>query len=198
MLITPPIAIPKSLRVTDEQFLAFVQANPDLRLERTATGELVVMALTGSESGFYNAELTGECVLWNRQRRAGKIFDSSTGFRLPNGAIRTPDVAWVAQARWDALLPEEQQGFAPLCPDFVIELRSQTDIRSEVEMKMQEYIDNGCRLGWLIDPQTQTVSIYRPGQAVVAQSWTTPLSGERVLPGLVVNLEYLFGDRITT
>lgn len=194
MVSTIPVNLPRQLRVTDEQFLQFVKANPDLRLERTATGELIILAPTGSEGGGYNAELTGEMVFWNRRVSFGKIFDSSTGFRLPNGAIRSPDVAWVAGDRWNALTPDQRKGFAPICPDFVIELVSETDTFEALQAKMLEYSENGCRLGWLINPKTETVEIYRPGQPVETLSFFTPLSGEDVLPGLILNLQTIFHD----
>ncbi|QZZ22747.1 Uma2 family endonuclease [Leptothermofonsia sichuanensis E412] len=194
MVSSVPVHIPKSLRVTDDQFLEIVKANPELRLERTATGELIVMTPTGSESGNYNSELTTDVTLWNRQHPTGKVFDSSTGFRLPNGAIRSPDIAWVASDRWNALTTEQRKGFAPICPDFVIELVSETDTLEDIQAKMQEYIENGCRLGWLINPRTKTVEIYRPSQPPVTVSFSTPLSGEDVLPGFVLNLQTIFQD----
>lgn len=203
-MATPtPVYIPKTLRVSDEQFLKLTAANPELRMERAVTGELIVMPPTGSETGNYNSELTTDVTLWNRQQRLGKVFDSSSGFRLPNGAIRSPDVAWVAQSRWDALTPEQKQGFAPLCPDFVIELQSQSDDMETLRHKMQEYIENGCRLGWLIVPGTRTVEIYRStDQASSAEqvsseilSFTQILSGETVLPGLELNLQRLFPEK---
>lgn len=194
MLTTIPVHLPKTLHVTDDQFIAFVQANPDLKLERTATGELVVMSPTGSESGNRNSELTADVTLWNRQARLGKVFDSSTGFRLPNGATRSPDVAWVKQECWDALTPEQRQGFAPLCPDFVIELMSKTDEVAILQDKMQEYMENGCRLGWLIMPQTQTVAIYRQGLESETISFTQKLSGESILPGFELDLQALFAQ----
>ncbi len=166
MVTTLPLRIPKQLRVTHEQFFELAKANPELRLESTASGELVVMPPTGSESGYFKSELTTEVGLWNRQASSGKVFDSSTGFRLPNGAIRSPDVAWVAQERWQALTSEQRRGFAPLCPDFVIELVSQSDDLDAVQAKMVEYRENGYRLGWLIDPEARTAAIYRPGQPV--------------------------------
>lgn len=192
MVTSIPVHIPESLRVTNEQFLEFVKANPDLRLERTATGELIIMAPTGSEGGNYNAELNVDVGIWNRQYAKGKVFDSSSGFRLPNGAIRSPDVAWVEQSRWDALTPEQRKGFAPLCPDFVIELLSETDDLAVLQAKMQEYLDNGCQLGWLINPKARTVVIYRPQRSPEVVEFRTPLSGEAVLPGFQVNLELLF------
>ncbi|HEY9645990.1 MAG TPA: Uma2 family endonuclease [Chroococcidiopsis sp.] len=192
-MATPiPLLIPKTLRLTDAQFLEFVRANPDLRLERTATGELIAMSPTGSETGNYNSELTADITLWNRQQRLGKVFDSSSGFRLPNGAIRSPDVAWVAQSRWNALTLEQQQGFAPLCPDFVIELMSKSDDQTTLQLKMQEYLDNGCQLGWLIVPTARTVGIYRPQHPPEMVDFETPLYGEPVLPGFILNLQAIF------
>jgi len=192
MAISPAVKIPSSMHVTDEQFRQLARANPDLRMERTAEGVLIVMPPTGSEGGNYNAELNADVVIWNRQTQLGKVFDSSTGFHLPNGAIRAPDIAWVAQQRWDTLTPEQRKGFAPLCPDFIIELASETDDLDDLRAKMQEYLDNGCRLGWLIDPKTHQAEIYRPGQpAEVLQSLAT-LDGEDVLPGFVLNLREVF------
>lgn len=194
MLTSIPVQLPRTLRVTEAQFLEIVRANPELRLERQATGELIIMSPTGSESGHYNSELTTDVGLWNRQNSGGKVFDSSSGFRLPNGAIRSPDVAWVAQDRWEALTSEQRKGFAPLCPDFVIELLSATDDLVELQGKMQEYLDNGCRLGWLINPKARTVEIYRSQQAVEIVSFSTLLSGEAVLPGFQLNLQLLFTE----
>ncbi|MBD2429293.1 Uma2 family endonuclease [Phormidium sp. FACHB-1136] len=191
MLATVAVHLPKTLRVSEDQFGAIVQANPDLRLELTATGELIAMSPTGSESGSYNSELTADVAIWNRRTKLGKVFDSSSGFRLPNGAIRSPDVAWVALERWAALSPDQRQGFAPLCPDFVIELRSATDDVATLQNKMQEYIDNGCRLGWLVNPKTRTVEVYRPDAAPETVPFTATLSGESVLPGFELNLHSL-------
>ena len=186
------VKVPPKLKVTDEQFMQLVQANPDLRMERTAQGELIVMAPTGSESGHYNAELTTDFTLWNRQTRLGKVFDSSTGFKLPNGATRAPDTAWVKQERWDALTPEQRKGFAPLCPDFVLELASETDDLDILKAKMQEYIENGCQLAWLIIPKTRQVEIYRLNHPVEVLQAPATLSGEAVLPGLILDLQAIF------
>jgi Uma2 family endonuclease len=157
-----PIHLPRTLRCTQEQFVELVKANPELRWELTAQGEVIVMPPTGSETGNYNSELIANFVIWNRQSQLGKVFDSSTGFRLPNGAIRSPDVAWIAQERWAQLSPEQRRTFAPICPDFVVELVSPTDDVNALEAKMQEYIENGCRLGWLVNPQKRQVTVYRP------------------------------------
>ncbi|MGB3311496.1 MAG: Uma2 family endonuclease [Nodosilinea sp.] len=192
MTTTLAINLPNALRVSDEQFLQFVKANPDLRLERAATGELIIMAPTGSESGSYNFELGIDLGNWNRRSKLGKAFDSSSGFRLPNGAIRSPDIAWVSLDRWNALPPDQRQGFAPLCPDFVIELRSPTDDLATLQTKMREYLDNGCELGWLIDPQRRLAEIYRPGQSVESLPFSASLSGGRILPGFNLDLQSIF------
>lgn len=202
MTTTLAINLPEALRVSDEQFLQFVKANPDLRLERTATGELNIMAPTGSESGSYNFELGIDLGNWNRKFKLGKAFDSSSGFRLPNGAIRSPDVAWVTIERWNTLPHDQRQGFAPLCPDFVIELRwrsqscglSPTDDLATLQAKMQEYLDNGCELGWLIDPQRRLVEVYRPGQSMESLPFSAILSGGSILPGFELDLQSIFPE----
>lgn len=174
--------------LTDEQFYKLCRTNRDLRFERTAAGELIVMSPAGSKSGNRNASLTSQVWIWNKQTGSGKVFDSSTGFRLQNKAIRSPDVAWVELERWNALTAEQQEKFAPLCPDFVIELRSMTDELKPLQLKMQEYLDNGLRLGWLIDPQTGRVEIYRPEAEIEVVQSPAHLSGEEVLPGFVLSL----------
>ena len=163
------IELPKTigLYVTQEQFAALAAANRDLRLERTAHGELIVNPPTGWETGERNTSLTGQLYRWYEENEnLGKAFDSSTGFILPNGATRSPDASWVSQERWEALTPEQKGTFANICPDFVVELRSSSDSLKSLQAKMREYIDNGARLGWLIDPQQRRVEIYRPGLAV--------------------------------
>ncbi len=178
--------------MTDDQFYEFCQLNRDLRIERTATGELMIMPPTGGESGKRNADLTIDLGLWNRQTKLGIVFDSSTGFKLPNGAERSPDAAWVRLDRWTALTAQQRKRFPPICPDFIIELRSETDSLVTLQEKMQEYLDNGLHLGWLIDPKTQKVEIYRPGQAVEVLPSPPTLSGEDVLPGFVLDLKPIF------
>ena len=179
-----------SLRVTPEQFAALAAANRELHLERTATGELIVSPPTGGNTGRRNWSITGELYLWWRNaQEPGEAFDSSTGFELPNGANRSPDAAWVSQARWDALSPAQQEGFIPLCPDFVVELRSKNDTLKDLRSKMAEYIENGAQLGWLMDPKNKRVEIYRPGQAVEVLTNPIALSGETVLPGFNLSLE---------
>jgi Uma2 family endonuclease len=188
---TLSIELPKTigLYVTQEQFAALAAANRDLRLERTAQGELIVNPPTGWETGRRNWSISGELYLWWRNAgEPGEAFDSSTGFILPNGATRAPDASWVSQERWDALTPEQKGTFANICPDFVVELRSSSDTLKSVQEKMREYIDNGAKLGWLIDPQHRRVEIYRLGLAVEVLENPAKLLGEAVLPDFVLNL----------
>ncbi len=177
---------------TSEEFAVLAASYPDLRMELTKEGEIIIMPPAGGETGSKNADLTADLVVWNRVEKAGKVFDSSTGFVLPNGAKRSPDASWVPIMEWEALSPEERQQFLPLCPDFLIELRSRTDRLSTVQKKMREYMENGARLGWLLDPKSQRVEIYRPGQEVEILDSPASLSGEDVLPGFVLSLEGIF------
>lgn len=179
------------IKLTDEQFEQLAATNHDLRLELTTKRELVIMPPTGGETGERNLDIEGQLWYWNRQTKLGKAFNSSTGFRLPNGATRSPDAAWIIQSRWDALTPQERKKFPPLCPDFVVELLSETDDWEEGQAKMQEYSENGIRLGWLIDPKTKQVGIYRSGQNIEVLDPTT-LSGEDVLPGFILDLQPIF------
>jgi Uma2 family endonuclease len=176
------------VHLTDEQFYDLCMANRDLKLERNKEGELIVVSPVGGESGNQEADLIVDVGIWNRQTQLGKVFSSSTIFRLPNGAERSPDVAWVQLERWEALTPEQRVKFPPLVPDFAIELRSQTDRLKPLQEKMLEYLENGLRLGWLIDPQGQQVEIYRPGKPVEVVRLPAKLSGESVLPGFVLTL----------
>jgi Uma2 family endonuclease len=175
------------VRLTREQFYELCKVNHALRLERSSTGELILMPPTGWESGKRNADLTTDLTLWNRKAQLGIVFDSSTGFSLPNGADRSPDVAWVAKSRIEAIAPDPAQ-FLPLAPDFVIELRSATDKLITLERKMAEYRDCGVRLGWLIDPQEKRVGIYRLGRPTEYLNQPEQLVGEDVLPGFVLTL----------
>lgn len=179
-------------RLSHEQFKQLVAANPDAFLELTKAGELVVMSPTGGETGERNDEISFQLRAWNKQTQLGKTFNSSTGFALPNGATRSPDASWVSLSRWNALSSNERQSFPPLCPDFVIELRSPSDSLKDLRDKMQEYIDNGASLGWLLDPISKVVEIYRPGQPVEVLTNPTQLSGENVLPGFVLDLQGIF------
>ncbi|MEH1991886.1 Uma2 family endonuclease [Nostoc sp.] len=189
------VALPSTLKLkidlTDEQFFQMCQKNRDYRFERTASGELLIMPPTGSDTGNRNFDMVVELGIWNKQTKLGKGFDSSTGFTLPNGAERSPDVSWVKIERWNALTAEQQEKFAPICPDFVVELRSRTDSLKELQEKMQEYIENGTQLGWLIDRKNKRVEIYRPGKDVEILDNPTSLSGENVLPGFVLDLQQI-------
>lgn len=180
------------IRLTDEQFYQLCQTNRDLRLERTATKEIIVMAPSGGETGDREGEIFFQVKAWNNQNLSGKVFSPSTGFRLPNGAIRSPDTCWLPLEHWEALTSEQRQKFPPLCPDFVVELRSASDELQPLQEKMQEYLNNGLRLGWLIDPQNRQVEIYRPGIAVEVLQAPLTLSGEDVLPGFVLNLSGIY------
>ncbi|MBD2329889.1 Uma2 family endonuclease [Alkalinema sp. FACHB-956] len=175
-----------------QPFYEFCRSNPDLRVERTAQGEVLVMAPTDSDTGNRLFNLVGQVGIWIEQDGTGLGFDSSAGFTLPNGATRSPDVSWIRRDRWEALTPEEQQSFAPLCPDFVIELKSASDRLEALQAKMQEYIDNGAQLGWLIDRQAQLVWIYRPNQAVEILDHPEMVIGDPELPGLGVNLRSIW------
>lgn len=186
--MNPLVQIPRTFKVTQSQFEQLALANRDVSMERTADGVLIVMAPTGGTTGRRNAGLTAQIWNWNQTHPLGEVFDSSTIFRLPNGANRSPDVAWVSAERWSELSSEDQDRFPPLCPDFVVELRSKTDSLQELRDKMQEYVENGCRLGWLIDPQGKQVEIYRIGQKPEVIDSPPSLSGETVLPGFVCEM----------
>lgn len=182
--------------ITQESFEQLCREQPDRFIERTAQGELVEMSSVGGEGSSAEADLITDLNIWNRQTQLGKVFSSQGGFRLPIGSTRAPDVAWVTQDRWEALTPEERIQFPPICPDFVIELRSQSisegrikpQSLTELRHRMMEYVASGLRLGWLINPQDQQVEIYRAGQAVEVVAMPTVLSGEAVLPGFVLSL----------
>ncbi|MEG4504674.1 Uma2 family endonuclease [Microcoleus sp. F6_B4] len=180
------------IKLSSEQFYQLCEENPDLKLERNANGELIAMPPTGGETGKTNSKFNLQIGLWNEQTELGEVFDSSTGFTLPNKADRSPDASWVEKSRWSALTPEQREKFIPLCPDFVIELVSPSDSLKKTQEKMQEYIENGCRLGWLINRKKREVEIYRPGQNVEVLQSPLTLSGENVLPGFVLNLQKIW------
>ena len=186
------LQIPQSLKFTDDKFVEMVAANQDLRLELSSQGKLSIMSPTGGETGDRNLELGGQVWFWNRQKGLGKAFDSSTGFKLPNGATRSPDVSWIKIERWNALTTEQRKKFLPLCPDFVIELVSESDDLADTQAKMREYIANDLRLGWLINPKSQQVEIYRPNQEIEILQSPANLSGEDVLPGFILDLQPIF------
>ncbi|MEW6733003.1 MAG: Uma2 family endonuclease [Acidobacteriota bacterium] len=177
-----------SIGLTDQQFYKLCRDNRDLRIELTSQGELLIMAPTGSKTGWRNAKLTSRVTVWSEKDGTGLVFDSSTGFTLPNGAKRSPDVAWINNGKWNALSQEEQEWFAPICPDFVIELRSAEDRLIILQDKMREYIENGAKLGWLIDPITKMVYIYRRDQPVEQLQNPETISGEAVLSEFTLSL----------
>lgn len=178
-----------TLRVTHAEFERLCQDNPDLRLELTASGELITMPPAGWESSKRNAELTRLVGNWNQETSLGRVFDSSGGFTLPNGAVRSPDVTWIAASKLEGI--SNDIAFPAIVPDFVIELRSKTDALKTLQGKMKEYQGAGIRLGWLIDPQRQQVEIYRLGKDVEIQHLSTELEGEDVLPGLMIDLDWM-------
>lgn len=173
-----------------EQFYQLCLNNPDLNLERNPQGELIIMPPVGAESGEKEANLITDITIWNRQKKLGKVFSSSTIFSLPSGGDRSPDVAWLSLEKWENLSQKEREGFPPICPDFVIELRSKTDRLKVLQDKMQEYLDSGLQLGWLINPEDKTVEIYRPNQSVEVVKMPVNLSGENVLPEFNLYLDY--------
>lgn len=180
------------VQMTDDQFYQLCRTNPDAKFECNANGELVIVAPTGGETGNRNFELVVDFGIWNRQTKLGVGFDSSTCFKLPNGAKRSPDIAWVQQTRWDKLSPEEQKKFPPIAPDFVLELMSPSDELDTTQAKMREYMDNGVRLGWLLNRQAKQAEVYRPQQEPEILDAPDQLTGEDVLPGLVLNLKSLW------
>ena len=179
--------------LTRLQFYQLCQANPDLLLERSPQGELIIMPPIGGESGNQEANLIIKVGIWNEQTKLGVVFSSQTVFSLPGGGDRSPDVAWVKLERWQALTPEEREGFPPICPDFLIELRSRSDRLKPLQNKMQEYLASGLRLGWLINPKGKQVDIYRQGKDVEVVAMPVVLSGEEVLPGFSLTLDIMSG-----
>jgi Uma2 family endonuclease len=187
-LTLPLVLETTEVHLTDEQFYQLCRSNPDLTIERSAKGALIVMTPVGGEGGSYEADNIVDLGNWNRQTGRGKVFSSSTLFKLPNGGDRSPDAAWVELSRWQALTPEQRRKFPPIAPDFVIELRSPTDDLELLRAKMQEYMDAGVRLGWMFNPQDQQVEIYRQGHPKEVRQLPTELSGEDVLPGFVLSV----------
>jgi Uma2 family endonuclease len=186
------LRLPDSIEMDSDRFFDFCQINCDLRIEKNATGEMIIMPPTGGETGKRNFRLTTEIGIWTKQDGTGIGFDSSTGFTLPNGAIRSPDVAWIKKERWEALEPEKRQKFPPICPDFVIELKSATDSLKTLEEKMREYIENGVLLGFLLDSERKQAYIYRPNAEVERVENPATLSGEPILKGFTLDLKQIW------
>jgi Uma2 family endonuclease len=178
--------------ISDRALEQLCRENPELKFETDTKGKLIVMSPTGSLTGGRNSDLNYQLQTWNRQNKLGKVFDSSTGFKLSNGATRSPDVSWIAINRWNSLSNQQKRGFAPIDPDFVIELMSPTDSVEELQSKMVEYIGCGVQLGWLINPDAKEVEIYRLGQDKQLIISPSSLSGEELLPGLTVDLADIF------
>lgn len=174
----------------DDDFFEFCQLNDNLRIERLATGEITIMGLTGGETGINNSELIIEIGIWNRIKKLGKIFDSSTGFKLENGAIYSPDVSWITTKKWNNLSIAQQKKWVPFAPDFMCELVSNKGQRKEVTQKIVEFIENGTQLGWMIDPFARETHVFRPSGEVVKIPFNQPVFGGRVLEGL----EIVMGD----
>ena len=181
-----------TIDLTDDQFFALCQNNRDLKFERTASGVLLIMSPTGGNTGRRSLKIGTQLEIWSSQTKLGEAFDSSTGFKLPNGANRSPDAAWIQKERWQSLTAEQQEKFVPLCPDFVIELRSESDSLKVLQEKMKEYQENGLKLGWLIDPKQRRVEIYRPGHPRETLENITTLSGEKILPGFTLDLSRIW------
>ncbi len=180
------------IQMTDEQFYQLCRSNPEVKFERNAQGELIIMPPTGGETGRSNAELTADFVIWNRQTQLGEVFDSSTCFKSPNGANRSPDVAWIRRDRWETLTSDQKKRFPAIVPDFVLELMSPTDTLRDARTKMQEYLESGVKLAWLINPQNRQVEVYRLGRSVEVLDTPIQLLGEEILPGFVLNLNAIW------
>ncbi len=186
------VKLEPAFSLSTEQFYHLCRQNPDLKFERNTNGELIIMPPTGGETGRKNAILISRFVIWNETDDLGVVFDSSTCFRLPLGSDRSPDVSWIKKERWERLTNEEKSKFPPLCPDFVLELLSKSDNLAITQAKMREYLDNGAKLGWLINPQLQQVEIYRPQQSVEILQSPSTISGENVLTNFELNLVWLW------
>lgn len=179
-------------KISHRQLETLCRDNPEARLEINSEGNLIFMSPTGSETGDRNLELAFQIKLWNKQSKLGKVFDSSTGFKFSNGAVRSPDVSWVAIAQWNSLTKEQRRRFAPINPDFALELMSPTDDLDELQNKMKEYLNCGVKLGWLINPDAKQVEIYRQGKEKEVLHDPKTLSGEAIMPGLTVSLAEIF------
>jgi Uma2 family endonuclease len=183
-----PIRIQPARRMSDEEYFRFCMANPDLRIERTAEGEIVIMPPAGGETSNRNMDLSSQLQFWAKHDGRGKAFDSNVEFILPSGAARSPDASWVLQSRLATLTPDQKKKFPPLCPDFVVELRSPSDRLRQVQAKMREWMDNGAKLGWLIDPDARTVYVYRPGRPTERLVGPDRVQGEPPLEGFVLDM----------
>ncbi|OAB55966.1 hypothetical protein AY600_17290 [Phormidium willei BDU 130791] len=182
------VSLPALPPMSRQEFLEFCQANEPLRIERAATGEVEIMPPAFSDTGNRNFNIAVQLGIWTEQDGTGLGFDSSAGFTLPNGAMRSPDASWIQRARWNQLSEDEKASFAPICPDFVVELRSKSDALAQLQAKMQDYIDNGASLAWLIDRQQRQVWQYRPQQPPQCLENPVQMSGEPELPGFQLTM----------
>lgn len=180
------------LELDDDQFFQLAQLNRDLRMERTAKGELVIIPPTEWETGDRNSEIGMQLRAWAKKIGGGRVVDSSTGYRMPNSAIRSPDASWVSQKRLEEILPQQRKKYLPLCPDFVVELKSPTDNLADLQEKMQEWIDNGAQLAWLIEPESKRVYVYRPNANIEILENTNSISGEPLLENFVLDLTQIW------
>ena len=178
--------------ISDDEFFDFCQRHKDLRIERESDGEIIIMPPTFSETGGKNFSLTGKFAVWVEKDASGKGFDSSSGFTLPNGAVRSPDLSWIKLEKWKALTKKKREKFAHICPDFVVELRSESDSLPKLKAKMEEYIENGASLAWLIDPLERNVYVYRPEKEIEILENPSEISGEPLLQGFVLNLKEIW------
>ena len=179
-------------RLSDDEFFELCQANPTLSFERNAQQEIIIMPPAGSESSESCLESTGQLWLWNRQTRLGHVYESSAGFKLPDNSVRSPDAAWLSQAKWEQLTPEQRRKFPPVCPEFMLEVKSPLDDITDLQAKMETYLANGMQLGFLLNVEAETAHVYRPGQpAETVQGYDQALSGEPVLPGFQLDLRTL-------
>jgi Uma2 family endonuclease len=193
-MVALPIRIPDLPSMDNDRLYTFCVYNPELKIERNHKGELLIMAPTGGETGNRNSKITKKLAIYEDKNPWGLSFDSSTGFLLPNKAIRSPDASWISHERWNALRPEERKKFVPLAPDFVIELLSESDELSFAKIKMEEWMENGVRLAWLLDPFEKTSYIYRQNQKVEIISGIVTLKGEDVLPDFGLDLSEVYGE----
>jgi Uma2 family endonuclease len=190
------LRIRPAIEMTDDEFFALCQLNSDLRFERTSEGDIIIMPPTGGATGNRNANITRQLGNWTKQDGTGAFFDSSTGFKLPNGADRSPDAAWIPLSRLATLTTGQKEKFPPICPDFVIELLSPTDTLAVTQAKMDEYIENGSHLGWMIYPEVRQVHVYRPRQAVVVLENLAEVSADPELPGFVLDLREIWEPNV--
>lgn len=190
------LRIRPAIELTDDEFFALCQLNRDLRFERTSQGDIIIMPPTGAATGVRNAEITAQLANWAKQDGTGAVFDSSTGFKLPNGADRSPDAAWITRSRLATLTAEQKDKFLPLCPDFVIELLSPTDALAATQAKMTEYLENGAQLGWLIDPEVRQIHMYRPSKAIVVLENVAEITADPELPGFVLDLREIWEPNV--